>query len=77
MHIQDILALPRIKQIAIVQAILAQWEAEEGTENGSLLERHADAATQIAAEVDAGHMPVMTLDAWREQTLPRRNANQP
>jgi hypothetical protein len=76
MQIQDILALPRFKQIAIVQAILAQWQAEEVSESEGLAERQADAASRIAAEVDAGQMPVLTLEAWRAQTLLRRQNKQ-
>jgi hypothetical protein len=77
MQIQDILALPRTQQIAIVQAILAQWQAEEAGESALLAERQADAAARIAAEVDAGRMPVLTLEAWRAQTLLRRQSKQP
>ena len=76
MHIQDILALPRTKQIAIVQAILAQWQAEEVSEQESLPDRQADAALQIAAEVEAGEMPVLSLQAWRAKVLDRRQGQE-
>jgi hypothetical protein len=76
MQIQDILSLPRTQQIAIVQAILAQWQVEEVREGEWLEERQVDAAARIAAEADAGNMPVLTLEAWKARVEERRKDKQ-
>lgn len=42
----------------------------------ALEERQVDAAARIAAEADAGNMPVLTLEAWKARVEERRKNKQ-
>lgn len=72
--IQHILELPRYQQIAIIQAIMAQWQIEEPTEEEKkLLGKQIEFSKGISADVKNGTMGTISFEEYKKRALARKN----
>jgi hypothetical protein len=71
--LQTILTLPKSQQLAIVQAILAQWQVEEAQPEVEVhLQQQLDLAETVAEAIDSKQMGLTSLAAFREKIQERR-----
>lgn len=68
--IQHILSLPRLQQIAIIQAITAQWQIEEGQQNKEqedILSRQLAYVEAVSEEVKNGNMATISFEDYKKK----------
>lgn len=71
--IQQILTLPRPQQIEIIQAIMAQWQIQEGDPGQEeILIKQLGYVEAVSRDVKEGKMPTVSFEAYKKRVELRR-----
>lgn len=71
--IQQILTLPRPQQIAIIQAIMAQWQIQEGDQGQEeILNKQLGYVEAVSRDVKEGKMHTVSFEDYKKRVELRR-----